>query len=184
MATLTHAAFTRMDESTAEDWAAIVPAHQYLEQGLADRVLRELRDLASGPQGFAVDRLVHSLQTAHRAERAGRDDEYLVCALVHDIGDLLTPHNHPDIAAAILKPFVSEANLWMVQMHGVFQGYYFWHHVGRDRNSRDAYTDHPHYDRCAEFCTEYDMPAFDPSYSTPSLEHYEPLVHSFFAKPA
>ncbi|WP_420639926.1 HD domain-containing protein [Candidatus Poriferisocius sp.] len=184
MATLTQAAFTRMDESTAEDWAATGPAHQYLEEGLADRVLRELRELACGPQGFAVDRLTHSVQTAHRAEKAGRDDEYLVCALVHDIGDLLTPHNHPDLAAAILKPFVSEANLWMVQMHGVFQGYYFWHHVGRDRNSRDAYEGHPHYDRCAEFCAEYDMPAFDPAYPTPSLEHYEPLVRSFFASPA
>ena len=184
MATLTQATFTRMDESTAEDWAATASAHHYLEQGLADRVLRELRDLASGPQGFAVDRLVHSIQTAHRAERAGRDDEYLACALVHDIGDLLNPYNHPDLAAAILKPFVSEANLWMVQMHGVFQGYYFWHHVGLDRNSRDAYVDHPHYDRCAEFCSEYDMPAFDPAYPTPPLEHYEPLVRSFFAPKA
>ncbi len=184
MATLTQATFTRMDESTAEDWAATAPAHHYLEQGLADRVLRELRDLAAGPQGFAVDRLTHSIQTTHRAEKAGRDDEYLVCALVHDIGDLLNPYNHPDLAAAILKPFVSEENHWMVQMHGVFQGYYFWHHVGLDRNSRDAYTDHPHYDRCAEFCAEYDMPAFDPSYPTPPLEHYEPLVRGFFAPKA
>ena len=94
-----------------------------------------MRDLKFDHGGFPVDRLEHSLQTATRAERDGRDDEYVLCALLHDIGDTLSPYNHPDIAAGILKPFVSEANHFMVEQHGVFQGYYFWHHIGMDRTA-------------------------------------------------
>ena len=99
------------------------------------------------PGGFAVDRLEHSLQTATRARRGGEDDEYVVCALLHDIGDTLGSYNHSDIAAAILKPFVSEENHWMVDKHGVFQGYYFFHYLGLDRDARDQYLGHPWYDR-------------------------------------
>ncbi len=89
--------------------------------------------------GFPVTRLEHSLQTATMAEEDGRDAEYVLCALLHDIGDTLAPYNHPDIAAGILKPFVSPANHWMVQHHGIFQGYYFWHHIGLDRDARENF---------------------------------------------
>ena len=129
-----------------------------------------------------MDRLEHSLQTATRAERDGRDDEYVLCALVHDIGDPLTPYNHPDVAAAILKPFVSGANHWMVEHHGIFQGYYFWHHLGMDRDTRDLFDGHEHYEHCATFCSEYDAPAFDPSYNSNSFEHYLPLIREVFGR--
>jgi len=175
------ASFTRMDESTAEDWAGIMAQHDGLVDALPDRILDQLRLLDSEASGFAVDRLTHSLQTANRAELDGRDDAYLVCALIHDIGDVLGPLNHPDIAAAILRPWVSDAYHWMVQQHAVFQGYYFWHHIGGDRNARDALRGHEHYDLTEEFVRKYDMPAFDPEYSTPSLDHYEPLLRAFFA---
>ena len=112
--------------------------------------------------GFPVDRLTHSLQTATLAQRDGRDEEYVVCALLHDIGDTLGSFNHPDIAAAILKPFVCEENLWMVEKHGIFQGYYFFHHLGMDRNMRDQFRGHPYFERTEEFCAKYDGPAFDP----------------------
>jgi predicted HD phosphohydrolase len=131
--------------------------------------------------GFAVDRLTHSLQTATRAERAGRDDEYVLCALVHDIGDTLGPANHADIAAAILKPFVSEQNHWMVEQHGIFQGHYFFHHLGGNRDVREQFRDHPWFDYCAEFCAEYDQNSFDPDYPTEPLEHFEPLIRSELA---
>ena len=130
--------------------------------------------------GFPVDRLEHSVQTATRAEKDGRDDEYVLCALLHDVGDPLAPFNHPEIAAAIVKPFVSEANHWMVEHHGIFQGYYFWHHIGLNRNTRDRFSNHQHYDRCEEFCAEYDGPAFDPNYQSNPIEHYEPLIRDFF----
>ena len=105
-----------------------------------------------------------------------------MCALIHDIGDILTPHNHPDLAAAILKPFVSEANHWMVAHHGIFQGYYFWHYLGGDRDARDAFADHEFYDHCEEFCALYDAPAFDASYKSNPLEYYTPLIEDFFGR--
>jgi predicted HD phosphohydrolase len=178
------AKFTRMDESTAEDWAGIMAQHDGLVGALPDHILDELHLLDSEAGGFAVDRLTHSLQTAHRAEVDGRDDAYLVCALLHDIGDVLGPLNHADIAAAILRPWVSDAYHWMVQQHAVFQGYYFWHHIGGDRNARDAFRGHQYYDVAEEFVRKYDMPAFDEEYPTPPLEHYEPLLRAFFVHAA
>ena len=177
------ASFHAMTEGTAEDWAIIGRHAAEHFAGLPDRLLSHLRLLGGDFGGFAVDRLTHSLQTAARAERAGRDDEYVFCALVHDVGDTLGPANHADIAAAIVKPFVSEQHHFMVEQHAVFQGYYFFHHLGLDRDAREAFRGHEWFDFTAEFCAEYDQPAFDPSYDTPALEHYEPLVRSVLARP-
>ena len=154
-----------------------------LEQALPDRIIEQFDHLRDDYGGFPVDRLEHSLQTATRAERDGRDDEYVLCALIHDIGDPLTPYNHPDVAAAILKPFVSEANLWMVANHGAFQGYYFFHHIGLDRNLREHFKDSPHYEYCAQFCHLYDQAAFDPDYESEPLEFFIPMVERVFSKP-
>lgn len=170
------AKFHAMTEGTKTDWEIIAGNTIELTVGLPDRILTHLRFLDGDFGGFAVDRLTHSLQTATRAERAGRDDEYVFCAVIHDIGDTLGPTNHADIAAAIVKPWVSEQNHWMVEQHGIFQGYYFFHHLGLDRNLRDQYAGHRWYDYTAEFCAEYDQPAFDPAYATNPLEHYEPLI--------
>ena len=177
------AEFNAMAEGTKEDWDRIAVAALEFAPGLADRVLDHLRLLGGDFGGFKVDRLTHSLQTATRASRAGRDDDYVACALLHDIGDTLASYNHPDIGAAIVKPFVSDAYHWMVQQHGVFQGYYFFHHLGLDRNLRDTFAGHPHYDLCAEFCAEYDQTSFDPSYPTLPLEEFEPLLRQFFSAP-
>ena len=174
------AGFSSFEDSTREDWALIMAQRGELERGLPDRILEQFGHLRDDYGGFPVDRLEHSLQTATRAERDGRDDEYVLCALVHDIGDPLTPYNHPDVAAAILKPFVSEANHWMVEKHGIFQGYYFWHHLGMDRNTRDMFAGHEFYDRTEEFCAEYDGPAFYPSYDSNPLDHYLPLIREVF----
>jgi predicted HD phosphohydrolase len=151
--------------------------------GLPDRVLDHLRLLDGDFGGFAVDRLTHSLQTATRAYRANRDDEYVACALLHDIGDTLGPFNHADIAAAIVKPFVSDAHHWMVEQHGLFQGYYFFHYLGLDRDLRDQFAGHPYYDLCAEFCADFDQPAFDPDYPTMGLEEFEPLLRDVLSRP-
>jgi len=124
------AQFTRMEDGTKEDFEILERIQEPFANELADRVLEQLRQLGGSYGGMLVDRLIHSLQTATRAHRDGRDEEYVVCALLHDIGDMLATHNHADLAAAILKPFVSEKNLWIVEHHAIFQGYYFWHHVG------------------------------------------------------
>lgn len=177
------AAFHAMTEGTRDDWRIIGAGTVDLAVGLPDRLLDQLRALGGDFGGFAVDRLEHSLQTATRAYRADRDDEYVFCALMHDVGDLLGSFNHADVAAAIVKPFVSERNHWMVEQHAIFQGYYFFHHLGLDRDMREQFRGHEWFDHTAEFCHEYDQPAFDPAYDTLPLEHFEPLVRHMTAAP-
>ena len=177
------ATFTSMETSTADDWAIIKEEAGVFQRGLPDRLIAHLKLLEGDYGGFPVDRYTHSLQTATRAMKDGRDDEYVVCALLHDIGDTLGPANHFDIAAAILKPWVSAENLWMVQNHGIFQGYYFFHHLGLDRHLRDQFEGHPSYERTAEFCALYDNPAFDPKGETLPISEFEPALRKVFAKP-
>jgi predicted HD phosphohydrolase len=177
------ATFTRMDESSREDWALIVPEALQMARTLPDRVLAHLRLLDGDFGGFPVDRLTHCLQTATLAHRDGRDEEYVCCALLHDIGDTLGSYNHPDIAAAILKPFVTEANLWMVQQHGIFQGYNFFHHIGLDRHLREQFDGHPHYAQTAEFVECYDNPAFNPQAQALPLAFFEPMLRRLMAQP-
>lgn len=179
----TRAAFKEMSKSTPDDWMHVGMAALEARAGLADRVLDHLRLLDNDFGGFPVDRLEHSLQTATRAEADGRDEEYVVCALLHDIGDTLGSYNHADIAATILQPFVSEQNYWMVKHHGIFQGYYFFHHFGLDRNQRNEFKDHPHYAYTAEFCSKYDQNAFDTDYESKPLEYFIPMVRRFFSEP-
>lgn len=177
------ATFTAFTNATPEDWMKIAAASQVFKGHHVDRVLAHLNLLKGDCGGFPIDRLEHSLQTATRAHKAGMDEEYVVCALIHDIGDTLGVYNHPDIGAAILKPFVSEKNHWMVINHGIFQGYYFFHHLGLDRDMREKYRGMREFDLTEEFCAEYDSPAFDPSYDTPPLEHYEPLIRQLMVNP-
>jgi len=177
------ASFRSMQESTREDWQLIGGEFMQFTTGLPARVMKHLQILEGDYGGFPVDRYTHSLQTATRALRDGRDEEYVVCALLHDIGDTLGSFNHPDIAAAILKPFVSEANHWMVQNHGIFQGHYFFHHIGLDRDMRDNFKGHPHYERTAEFCALYDNPAFDPKAETLPISEFEPMLRRVMAQP-
>jgi predicted HD phosphohydrolase len=177
------ATFRSMAESTAEDWQIIVPEFLRLTSGLAHRVIAHLRLLDGDFGGFPVDRLHHSCLTATLALEAGEDDEYVVCALLHDIGDTLGSWNHPEIAAAILRPFVSDDNHWMVEKHGVFQGYNFFHHIGLDRNLRDGLRDQPCYDRTARFVERYDNPAFDPARACLPLEHFVPIVERVLSQP-
>jgi predicted HD phosphohydrolase len=169
--------------SAKEDWPVIFSEYGRFAQALPDRVLAHLKLLEGDYGGFPVDRHTHARQTATRALRDGRDEEYVVCALLHDIGDTLGTFNHPDIAAAILKPFVSAANLWMIQHHNIFQGYYFFHHVGMDRNMREQFRGHAHFERTAEFCELYDSPAFDADAETLPIAEFEPLLRRVFAKP-
>jgi predicted HD phosphohydrolase len=172
------ASFKTFEESTAEDWAVITPHLNVTQSFVPERVISLLRALGSDHGGFPVSRLEHSLQTATRAERDGRDEEYVLCALIHDIGDTLAPLNHPSIAADILKGFVSPANHFMVEQHGIFQGYYFWHHIGGDRNTREKFRGHEFFDYTEEFCAKYDQTAFDSDYRSEPLEHFEPLIRA------
>jgi predicted HD phosphohydrolase len=175
--------FSEMAQSTVDDWEIIGLNSRGFERKLADRVLNHLQLLKGDPRGFPVDRFQHSLQTATHAFRAGEKEEYVVCALLHDIGDTLGTFNHADIAAAILKPFVSSENLWMIEKHTIFQGYYYLHHFGKDRNCRDQFQGHPGFQKTVDFCEKYDNTAFDPKMRAMPLKAFEPMVRRVFAKP-
>lgn len=173
--------FTKMADGTAEDYRLL---GEYEEEELTDfpdRILEWLREM-DGPSPYLITRLEHSLQAATRAERAGEDEETVVSTLLHDIGDVLAPTNHGEVAAAMLRPYVSDRNYWIVKHHGLFQGYYYFHHLGQDRNARDQYRDHPYYQATVDFCENYDQASFDPDYDWEPLEHFEPMVRRLFAK--
>jgi predicted HD phosphohydrolase len=177
------ATFKTIKQSTKTDWDIIIAHHMPFAAKLPDRVLAQLRMLAEDEGGYAVNRLQHLLLSATLAHTAGEDEEYVVCALLHDVGDLLGSWNHPEVSAAILKPFVAAANHWMVEKHGIFQGYNFFHHISMDRNMREQFRGHPHFERTARFVELYDNPAFDPDMEHLPLEFFEPLVRRVFAQP-
>lgn len=182
-ATEQQAQFTHMKDGTKEDWQIIAQNFGEFAKELPDRVMDHLLLLRGDFGGFPVDRLTHCLQTATLAHRDGKDDEYVVCALLHDIGDTLGTYNHADVAAVLLEPFVSEANHWMVKHHAIFQGYYFFHYLGMDRDMREQYNENPHFKRTLEFVSKYDSPAFDPDAETLPLSYFEPMVRKVFAQP-
>ena len=177
------ASFRSMDEGTQEDWAVIGQHFMPFAQALPDRVLTHLKLLDGDYGGFPIDRLQHSLQTATRAHRGGESEPYVVMELLHDIGDTLGSYNHPEIGAAILKPFVDEKLHWMCQNHGVFQGYYFFHYLGMNRDMREAFRGHEHFADTARFCELYDQTAFDPDYDSAPLEFFEPMLRRVFERP-
>jgi len=177
------ARFREMKEGTKEDWEIIGGEYMAFARDLPARVLDHLRLLDGDFGGFPIDRLQHSLQTATRAHRDGRDEQYVVMALLHDMGDTLGSYNHPEVAAAIIKPFVTEEIHWICQNHGAFQGYYYFHFLGMDQNVREKFRGSPYYDACVEFCEKYDQAAFDPDYDSESLEFFEPMVRRVMAKP-
>ncbi len=183
--TQTTQTFTRMDESTAEQWA-VIGAETIQHQGrVADRVLGMLRSLADITDGFAVDQLTHSLQTATRAERAGADREVVVAALCHDIGKAVSVPNHPAIAAAILKPYVRDEVYKMILVHQDFQGKHYYAHFGGDPDAREQHREALSAEEFAlagRFADEWDQVAFDPAYETLPLEHFEPLVRETFGQ--
>jgi predicted HD phosphohydrolase len=177
------AKFRNFEEATQDDWSIIAGQYLGFAQGLPDRVLAHLKLLDGDFGGFPIDRLQHCLQTATRAHRDGRGETYVVMALLHDIGDTLGTYNHPDIGAAIIKPFVTEEEHWICAQHGLFQGNYYFHYLGMDRNARDVHRGHEHWDACEEFCRNYDQAAFDPDYDSEQLSFFEPMLRRVMARP-
>lgn len=174
--------FTRMSDGTAEDYRLLAEHEAEELAAFPARVLGWLREM-DVPSGYQVTRLEHSLQAATRAHRAGESEEMVVCALLHDIGDVLGPANHSEVAAAVLRPYVSDRSHWIVEHHGLFQEAYYAHHYGRDPDGRERYRDHPYYDATVEFCARYDQVSFDPDYDWEPLRFFAPMVHRVLATP-
>jgi predicted HD phosphohydrolase len=173
--------FTRMDASTAEQWAVIGRETMTHQGRVADRILAMLESLEAITDGFAVNQLVHSLQTATRAERAGADPELVFASLLHDIGKAVSVPNHPEIAAAIIKPYVRPEVYHAIKAHQDFQGRHYYAHFGGDPDAREQYRGEPWFDLAARFADEWDQTAFDPDYDTLPLSHFEPLVRELTA---
>jgi predicted HD phosphohydrolase len=175
--------FHAMTEGDEAQWAEIARADAAFARSLPDWLLEHLTLLRDDRHGFAVDRMEHCLQTATRAHRAGEDEEYVVCALFHDIGSALAPHDHAAFAGLILKPYISEQNHWMIAHHDIFQGYYFSHFFGGDRHEREQFRGHPHFELTARFCHQFDQAAFDPDYDSMPIEAFSPMIRRVLAAP-
>ena len=176
--------FKSMENGTAEEYAFLNDLEDKFNLELPKRLIASLRALNSSLSGYQISRLEHSLQGATRAHFAGEDLEIVIAILFHDIGDALAPYSHSEMAAAILRPFVSEKTYWIVKHHGVFQMYYYAHHSGGDRNTRELFINSPWYQDAIKFCHEYDQNCFDPNYETKPLEFFIPMINDFFQVPS
>ncbi|GAB2721014.1 HD domain-containing protein [Halomonas garicola] len=176
------AQFRHFGEASRDEWALIDDHFRDYVADAPQRVLAHLHRLSGDNHGYPVDRFEHSLQTATRALRDGADEEMIVCALLHDIGDDLSPANHAEIAAGILEPFIDPLNAWMIRHHELFQGYHYLHFFGLDRHAREQFRDHPAYARTVRFCDRWDQASFDPNYDTLPLEHFVPMVERVLSR--
>ena len=174
--------FRQMKDGTREDYLLLDESERDFAKGLPQQIMTALKRLDHSLEGYPLTRLGHSLQTATRALRDGADDELVVAALIHDLGDELSPYNHAEIAAGIIRPYVREEVTWIVEQHGLFQTYYYVHHMGGDRHMRDRFKDHKWFESCAKFCERYDQASFDPDYDTLPLEAFAPLVEKIFSR--
>ena len=175
--------FKSMENGTAEEYAFLNGLEDQFNADLPKRLIAALGSLNSSLSGYQISRLEHSLQGATRAYVAGEDLEMVIAILFHDIGDELAPYSHSEMAAAILRPFISEKIYWIIKHHGVFQMYYYAHHSGGDRNARELFVDSPWYQDAIKFCHEYDQNCFDPDYESKPLEFFVPMINEFFSRP-
>ncbi|MFV2034138.1 MAG: HD domain-containing protein [Halocynthiibacter sp.] len=174
--------FTQMKDGDREDYDFLMAHEIDYTRGTADRLLRALVELDAGLSGYQITRLGHSLQSATRAWRDGADQDWVVAALLHDIGDICAPYNHDEYAAAILRPFLREQCTWVVEKHGDFQMLYYAWHVDGDPDKRALHRGHAYFDDCALFCERWDQTSFDPSYDTMELAAFAPMVQAVFAR--
>lgn len=176
--------FTKMEDGTVEDYTFLAKHEHEFVQDLPNRIMKALEKLRDSFSGYKIDRLEHSLQTGTRAQRDGADIDWIVSALIHDLGDDLAPLNHDSLAAAILAPYVREECTWVVKHHGIFQYKYYADKIGLDPEARQKYKDSPHYEAAVKFCEKWDQKSFDPDYDTFPLEHFRPMVEEVFRREA
>lgn len=176
--------FTAMKDGTRDEYLLLRELELPHLAHTADRVLRELEHAGTETlPGYRITRLQHALQSASRAYADGADDDWVVAALLHDIGDGLAPQNHDRFAAEILRPFLREECTWVVEHHASFQMVYYAHHYGWNQYERDKYKDHPYYQTCVDFCERWDQSSFDPDYPMRDLAFFTPMVRRVFARP-
>jgi len=177
--------WVRMEDGVKEDYEFLAPVfEEHARAHLVDNLVGMLKALAGPKLGYQVDRYEHSLQSGTRAMRNGERPDMVVTALLHDVADSFAPENHSEAVAALLAPYVDEEAHWVAKHHGLFQGYYFFHHLGGDRDARDLYRESPHYEACVRFCAEYDQNCFDPDYDSLPIEDFLPVLREVFGRPS
>ena len=174
--------FTEMKDGSKEDYLLLDKHEKKYIEGTADRLIKFMSGLSNTLEGYQVTRLEHSLQTATRALNDKADEEMIVAALFHDIGDELAPLNHSEYAGTVLKPYINEKTHWIIEKHGEFQMYYYAHHLDGNRNQRDKYKGHKYYKDTVNFCENWDQKSFDPNFRSISLKEFEPFVKKIFSK--
>jgi predicted HD phosphohydrolase len=175
--------FRHLKEATTEDWQLLRRHEEAFARGLPDRLLAALKALDDDTiTGYRISRLAHCLQTATRAERDSADDEMVIAALLHDIGDTLAPTNHAEFAAAILRPYVRAEVAWTVEVHGLFQMQFYGQHFGLPTDAHLVWRDHPGFDTAQRFVEHWDQAAFDDMYPTLPLEHFEARLRAIFTR--
>jgi predicted HD phosphohydrolase len=176
--------FRQMKDGDQADYDLLADLEHAFVAALPERILGALRQLEHSLAGYRISRLDHSLQAATRAEADGADEEYIVAALIHDLGDDLAPLNHSQLAASIIRPYVRPEVTWVIYQHGLFQNFYYAHFYGGQRDERERYRNHPWYQACVDFCERWDQNSFDPDYATQPLEYFEPMVRRIFGRRA
>lgn len=177
--------FTAMKDGTKDDYMLLERLEKPFLTLTAARVLDELRRAGEVTlEGYKISRLEHGLQSGTRALRSGVDIDWVVGALLHDVGDGLAPQNHDKMSAEVVRPFVRWEVAWTIEHHGLFQMLYYAHHYGWDRDARDRYRDHPLFETCAAFCEQWDQSSFDPDYDSEPLETFVPMVEEVFGRKA
>jgi len=174
-----------MADGSQADYEVLTPLfEEHARSALVDNLVSMLAMLRGPLLGYQIDRYDHSLQSATRAHRNGERIDLVIGALLHDVADAFAPENHSDVAAALLAPYVDDETHWVIKHHGIFQGYYYFHHLGGDRHARDRYADSPYFDACVQFCAEYDQNCFDPNYDSMTLDNFRPMLDEVFARPS
>ena len=174
--------FLQMKDGSKEDYLLLDKHEKKYIEGTADRIISFMGGLSNALEGYQITRLEHSLQTATRSLNDKANDEMIVAALLHDIGDELAPLNHAEYAAAVLKPYVSEKTHWIIEKHGIFQMYYYAHHLGGNKNEREKYKGHKYYKDTIDFCEKWDQKSFDPNFKSLALKDFEPYVKKIFSR--
>lgn len=174
--------FCALEEATPEDYAILKPFLAAEAKRVPHHVVDLFRSQRGDPGALQVDMFTHGLLTGNYAVDDGADEETVVVALLHDVAHDLSRQHHGNVVAEILRPFVSQTWISVLQHHTVFQGYYSWHHMGLDRNARDKYRQEPWYGHAVRLAS-WDQKAFNPHYTSRPLEYFLPMIDRLFANP-
>jgi len=176
-----------LDQFRADDWRLLTKqGHTYAAEQQVLHVLRLLEGSANDPTyGYQVNNFRHCLQSATAAMLDGRDEEYVVVALLHDIGFTTCPTNHGAFAASLLAPYVSDASRWLLEHHQIFLAHHYHEHpdTAEDSAGREGWRGHPNFEATAEFVARYDQTTIMPGQPEAPLVTFAPMLARVLARP-